>query len=440
MSISPFLTLVHQAHDPAVPAAQRKGLASVCSAHPLVLEAALQRAARTGQPVLIEATCNQVNQDGGYTGMTPADFRDLVLGIASRVSCPEHLVLLGGDHLGPNPWKSLPPQEAMDKALCMIEAFAQAGFVKLHLDASMGCAGEPAALPDETVAERACALAQRAESVAPGQAVYIIGTEVPVPGGAAEVLDHLKPTTPQAAAATLQIHETLFRRTLGDATWTRVIGLVVQPGVEFGVEDMVVYDRPLAKALSAKLNQMPGQIFEAHSTDYQPLPALRALVEDGFLLLKVGPGLTFALREALYGLDSIRSVLIPHQESLRSVMERIMTEHPAQWRGHYEGPQDKLAILRHYGYSDRIRYYWPQPDAEDAVATLLSQLEETGLPDPLLSQFLPAQYERIQAGLLPRHPRDIILSAVDAVLDIYEQACGTSSKLYVHPDKIHSVI
>ncbi|AFW00416.1 D-tagatose-bisphosphate aldolase, class II, non-catalytic subunit [Gluconobacter oxydans] len=424
MSISPFLNLVKQAHDPAVPAAQRKGLASVCSAHPLVLEAALQRAARTGRPVLIEATCNQVNQDGGYTGMTPADFRDLVLGIATKVGCPAHLVLLGGDHLGPNPWKSLPPQEAMDKALTMIEAFAKAGFVKLHLDASMGCAGEPVALSDETVAERACALAQRAESAAPGQAVYIIGTEVPVPGGAAEALDHLEPTSPEAATATLQVHETLFRRILGDDVWSRVIGLVVQPGVEFGVEDVVIYDRPRAQSLSGTLDRMPGQIFEAHSTDYQPLSALRALVEDGFLLLKVGPGLTFALREALYGLDSIRSVLLPEQESLRVAMERIMTQQPAQWRGHYEGTESKLAILRHYAYSDRIRYYWPQPDAEAAVETLLRQLEETGLPDPLLSQFLPVQYEKIREGLLPRHPRDIILSAIDTVLGLYDQACG----------------
>ncbi|MBS1035435.1 D-tagatose-bisphosphate aldolase, class II, non-catalytic subunit [Gluconobacter cerinus] len=424
MSLSPFLNLVRQTHDPDVPKAQRQGLTSVCSAHPLVLEAALQRAARTKRHVLIEATCNQVNQDGGYTGMTPADFRDLVLGIAAKVGCPAHLVLLGGDHLGPNPWKSLPPQEAMDKALTMIEAFAKAGFVKLHLDASMGCAGEPVALSDETVAERACALAQRAESAAAGQAVYIIGTEVPVPGGAAEALDHLEPTSPDAATATLQVHETLFRRVLGDDVWGRVIGLVVQPGVEFGVEDVVIYDRPRAQSLSATLNQMPGQIFEAHSTDYQPLPALRSLVEDGFLLLKVGPGLTFALREALYGLDSIRSVLLPQQESLRAVMERIMTQQPAQWRGHYEGTESKLAILRHYAYSDRIRYYWPQPDAEAAVETLLRQLEETGLPDPLLSQFLPVQYEKIRDGLLPRQPRAIILSAIDTVLGLYDQACG----------------
>lgn len=429
MGITPFLDLVRQAHDPAVAPEQRGGITSVCSAHPMVLQAALRRAARTGRPVLVEATCNQVNQDGGYTGMTPADFRETVLTLAARVGCSKDLVLLGGDHLGPNPWTSFPPEEAMEKALAMIEAFAKAGFVKLHLDASMGCAGEPIALSDETVAQRACALAERAEQVAPGQAVYVIGTEVPVPGGAAEALDHLAPTTPEAASTTLEVHEELFRRALGDDVWRRVIGLVVQPGVEFGVEEVAIYDRPRARALSATLGAMPGQIFEAHSTDYQPTTALRALVEDGFGILKVGPGLTFALREALYGLDSIRSVLLPQEESLRSVMERIMTKNPARWRGHYAGSDAECAVLRHYAYSDRIRYYWPEPEAEVAVVALLRQLEQTGLPDPLLSQFLPVQYEKIQEGALARTPQDVVLFAVESLLHRYDQACGVLSIL-----------
>ncbi|NVN11007.1 class II D-tagatose-bisphosphate aldolase non-catalytic subunit, partial [Nguyenibacter vanlangensis] len=256
------------------------------------------------------------------------------------------------------------------------------------------------------------------------QAVYVIGTEVPVPGGAAEALDHLRPTDPDAAGATLAVHRALFTRTLGAEAWSRVIGLVVQPGVEFGVEEVAIYDRPRARALSATLGAMPGRIFEAHSTDYQPLPALRALVEDGFALLKVGPGLTFALREALYGLDAIRSVLMPGQESLREVMERVMLRDPSQWRGHYDGDASKLALLRHYAYSDRIRYYWPRSEAAEAVETLFGQLEETGLPDPLLSQYLPVQYERIRAGALSRAPRAIVVAAVDEVLALYDRACG----------------
>ena len=57
--------------------------------------------------VLIEATSNQVNQDGGYTGMVPSDFRKFVHAIADRVGCARDLIILGGDHLGPNAWASL---------------------------------------------------------------------------------------------------------------------------------------------------------------------------------------------------------------------------------------------------------------------------------------------------------------------------------------------
>ncbi len=149
-----------------------RGIPSICSAHPLVIEAAMLRARRENTPVLIEATCNQVNQDGGYTGMTPEDFTRFVGAIADRIAFPREKILLGGDHLGPNPWKHLPAAEAMAKAEAMIAAYAKAGFTKLHLDTSMGCAGEPTALPDATTAARAARLAAVAEDAIGGCGAY----------------------------------------------------------------------------------------------------------------------------------------------------------------------------------------------------------------------------------------------------------------------------
>ena len=113
------------------------GVPSVCSAHPMVLEASMRATLPTQLPLLIEATCNQVNQDGGYTGMTPKDFRSFVEQIAAENGFPTERIILAGDHLGPNPWKSLPAEAAMEKAEGMISAFAAAGFSKLHLDCSM---------------------------------------------------------------------------------------------------------------------------------------------------------------------------------------------------------------------------------------------------------------------------------------------------------------
>ncbi|MEF2071641.1 D-tagatose-bisphosphate aldolase, class II, non-catalytic subunit [Consotaella aegiceratis] len=412
-------------------AGERTGITSVCSAHPLVIEAALRHGRSHGIDVLIEATCNQVNQDGGYTGMTPADFRRFVEEIADQVGFDRDRLILGGDHLGPNPWKSLPADAAMDKALAMIEAFASAGFTKLHLDTSMGCAGEPVALADAVTAERAARLAERAEAAVKAAGgispVYVIGTEVPVPGGATEALDHVEVTKPEAALATIEVHRQAFGARGLEAAFGRAIAAVVQPGVEFGNAELVVYEPEKARELSAVLDRVPQFVFEAHSTDYQPKAALRALVDDGFAILKVGPGLTFALREALYGLSHVADMLVPdeNREPLPAVMERVMLASPDNWRKYYPGTPDEQRIERHYSFSDRIRYYWPAGEAQSAVDELLSALGDREIPITLVSQFLGRLYERVVAGDIRPVAHELLLASVVTALDDYLYATAS---------------
>ena len=64
------------------------GIPSYCSANELVLEQALRRAKELNTPTLIEATANQVNQFGGYTGMVPADLYNMVLEMAKKIDLP----------------------------------------------------------------------------------------------------------------------------------------------------------------------------------------------------------------------------------------------------------------------------------------------------------------------------------------------------------------
>ena len=97
-------------------AGQHAGIWSCCSANEDVIRASLLRARKTKTPVLIESTSNQVNQDGGYTGMKPADFARFVLKIAGEVGVARDSVMIGGDHLGPLPWVNLPEEEAMSHA------------------------------------------------------------------------------------------------------------------------------------------------------------------------------------------------------------------------------------------------------------------------------------------------------------------------------------
>ena len=402
------------------------GITSVCSAHPLVLRAALRHGKETGAPVLIEATCNQVNHQGGYTGMQPADFAALVYRIAEEESCPKQQIILGGDHLGPNPWRELPAEEAMQQAEKMMAAYVEAGFRKIHLDASMGCLGEPVALDDEITAARAARLAAVAEASAQktgGDApLYVIGTEIPPPGGADHEITELTPTTSASAANTIDVHQRVFAEAgLSDA-FSRAIAIVVQPGVEFGNQNVIPYERHKAADLIGLLAQQPQFVFEAHSTDYQGEKPLVELVEDGFAILKVGPELTFVLREALYALDLIASDLLLDygDRPLYQTMERIMLEHPKNWAGHYSGSDSEQKMLRHYSYSDRIRYYWAMPEAEQAVARLLEALNGLVIPLPLWRQYLP-NTEVIEEQ--PFDSNDVLVGSVMHTLRQYHSAC-----------------
>lgn len=410
------------------------GIHSVCSAHPLVLEAALRHAHASNGLALIEATSNQVDQTGGYTGMTPADFRDFVIAISEKVGLPAHRIILGGDHLGPNRWQNEKADVAMAHAEALIRHYVAAGFEKIHLDCSMSCADDPTPLGDQRAAERAARLAAVAERTAEerfgmSRLLYIVGTEVPVPGGARESLDSgITPTSPQAARDTIAAHRRAFSRVGLDAIWPRVIGLVVQPGVEFDHLHVIDYQRDEAQALKSVVDEYDHLVFEAHSTDYQTRSALEALVQDHFAILKVGPGLTFALREALFALEDIETHLIPadQRSNLGKTVERRMCEAPDYWQGHYHGDENQQRFARRFSLSDRIRYYWPDPEVQAAQQTLVNNLAEQAIPLPLLSRYMPLQYRRVRESHLENHPHALLMDHVSTVLRDYTAACDPS--------------
>lgn len=414
-------------------AGSASGICSVCSSHPLVIEAALREAARRGEYALIEATSNQVNQFGGYTGMTPVDFRGYVAQIAARASLPVDRLLLGGDHLGPNCWRTEPAQVALERSERMVSDYVAAGFRKIHLDCSMSCADDPGVLTDELIAARAARLCRASESAwrahggdAP---VYVIGTEVPTPGGAAEALETLAVTTPAAVDATLAAHRSAFREAGLEAAWPRVAALVVQPGVEFDHHKVIDYDPAKARELSARIEREPELVYEAHSTDYQTRGALAALVRDHFAILKVGPGVTFALRETLWSLTDIEHELgIAPSKSLRDVVLEAMRRDPRHWKSYYTDRAAQGFDLQ-YSLSDRIRYYWNVPDVRAALDALLQNLRARTIPLTLLSQYLPRQYAAAREGRLANDPQALLLDGVAQVLREYGAACHPGTAL-----------
>lgn len=411
------------------------GIYAVCSAHPIVLEAAIRYAHANHTPLLIEATSNQVDQFGGYTGMTPADFRSFVCGLADSLNFSQDMLILGGDHLGPNRWQNLPAEQAMANADDLIKSYVAAGFKKIHLDCSMSCANDPVPLTDEIVAERAARLAKVAEETCiahfgESDLVYVIGTEVPVPGGAHEALTELAVTTPDAARATLQAHYHAFEKCGLEGIWPRIIALVVQPGVEFDHTHIIDYQPQKAVSLSKMVEDYDTLIFEAHSTDYQTPQSLRQLVKDHFAILKVGPALTFALREALFSLAAIEEELLPAKASsgLRHVLESVMLDRPEYWQSHYHGDGNARRLARGYSYSDRVRYYWPDSQIDEAFERLVRNLADEPIPLPLISQYLPLQYVKVREGDLSATPRELIINHIQDILQQYHCASlGDSS-------------
>lgn len=232
-------------------------------------------------------------------------------------------------------------------------------------------------------------------------------------------------TKVEDARRTLDVTQTAFLHAGLGSAWERVIALVVQPGVEFGDDFVLDYDPAAAHPLAKAANTIPF-VYEAHSTDYQTDAALRQLVRDQFAILKVGPALTFAFREAVFALAWMEDELLPPPQRSRLVgtLDEVMLQLPAHWQEHYHGTPAQMAFARKYSLSDRIRYYWGDPRVQAALARLLQNLTARPLPGALVSQFMPEQWEKIRSGQLANTPEALILDRLAAVLDRYARACG----------------
>ncbi len=411
---------------------EQAGVYSVCSSHPSVIGAAIEQAKADNSLLLIESTCSQVNQEGGYSGQIPKQFAEFISSTALRGGIRSDQIVLGGDHLGPYPWRAEPATAAMDKARRLVHDCVSAGYQKIHLDASMACANDGTLTP-ETIAERAAILCEAAERAArelprgSSQPLYVIGTEVPAPGGETSEGEPPNVTSREDAERALQaFHDAFCARHLEDA-WERTIGLVVQPGVEFADDHVFAYDRSKAQSLSAALPEHPELVYEAHSTDYQSPSALQQMVADHFAILKVGPGLTFAFREAVFALSAMERELYVGSRAVsrvREALEVAMLKQPSHWRTYYRGDENTLRLSRAFSYSDRCRYYWNQSSIQQEICRLVENLSQVRLPLTLLSQYLPSAHEAICEGSLASDPRGIIRHHIRRVLRKYAHACG----------------
>jgi D-tagatose-1,6-bisphosphate aldolase subunit GatZ/KbaZ len=416
------------------------GIYSVCSANRFVLEASMLQSLNDNTVLLIESTSNQVDQFGGYTGMKPVDFVNYVKSIAHSMRFPLKKIILGGDHLGPNVWQNEEPRIAMQNAKEQVAAYVNAGYTKIHLDASMHLSGDlkegEKPLDAKITAERSadlCAIAEHAfqNSGLTEAPLYVIGTDVPIPGGAMDDLENIRITPVEEVAESIEVtKEAFYSRGLNEA-WERVVAIVAQPGVEFSDSVVIDYNPTIADELIGMIEGFQPVLFEAHSTDYQTGVSLKRMVKDHFAILKVGPGLTFAMREAIFALAHMEKewLRLKKHTILSNVIEtlgQVSFGNPQYWAKHYRGSHDEVTFALHYSYSDRIRYYWPDPSIQKALGALIKNLNKNPIPLNLLNQYLPAQYDAIRNGQINNSPKSIIHHKICQVLSPYSIATGLS--------------
>ena len=408
------------------------GIYSCCSANEYVIKAALLRGKEDNSCVLIESTANQCDQYGGYTGMKPSDFKQFVEKLADEINFDKSRLFLGGDHLGPLTFATKPEAEAMKESEELIRCYVAAGFTKIHIDTSMKVADDDpdTRLSDATIARRGAQLAKVAEETFAKlketnpdavEPVYIVGSEVPIPGGqqGGAAADCVQVTKPEDFKATLATFEEAFKSNGLDHAWNNVIGIVVQPGVEEKDAGCTEYDRSKAVELCAAIKDYNNIVFEGHSTDYQTKIKLRELVEDGVAILKVGPGLTFAMREALFALAYAEKELMGENGShFMEVLDEAMLEEPKYWKKHYVCTEDEIALKRKFSFSDRCRYYMPEKKVSDARNAMINNLKD-GVPLNLLSQFMPRQYTKVREGLLENKPEALIIDHICDTINDY---------------------
>ena len=121
---------------------KKKALPSFCTSNLDVLKSILIYSKKKKLPCLIESTSNQVNQYGGYTNLKPKQFHKKIFNLAKSINFSKKNLYLGGDHLGPLPWKNEKSKKSLRNSVVLINDYIKANYCKIHLDTSIKCADD----------------------------------------------------------------------------------------------------------------------------------------------------------------------------------------------------------------------------------------------------------------------------------------------------------
>ena len=344
----------------------KKGLPSFCTSNFDVLKIIIKFSKIHQLPVLIESTSNQVNQFGGYTGLTPATFKKKIEYIRKKEKLNKNYLLLGGDHLGPLPWKNLTEDRAMKNAGILIKKYVEAGFDKIHIDTAILCSGQKS-LTRSKIISRCDALIKKINSNNLVNKILVVGTEVPFAGGG----DHVKTsiTKLENIKKEYQMYRMIFKTF--KSLYRKTFGLVIDPGISYGNEN-ITKSKFKNFNIKTKFSKKNNFVFEAHSSDYQSLKDLKKLNNLNFKFIKVGPELTFYYLKAALYMEKIESKLFHKKSNLKKIISIRMNKNQKYWKDYYK---KRSEFFKFNSYLDRVRYYWSDKKVNNAKKMLFKNID-----------------------------------------------------------------
>jgi len=384
--------LLHRIDELEKETGVRRTIFAACPNSPAVISASIRAAKRNNAPIYFAATLNQIDCDGGYTGMTQAEFTRLIQFEVER----NHFtgpVIVAIDHGGP--WlkdrqrtEKWSVKDAMDGVKKSFEAAVLAGYDLIHVDPTVDINVPKGQIIDiHVVAERTVELIAHVEKFRKEKGLpaisYEVGTEE-VHGGLADektfdtFIEELK--------------KGLVNVGLADVWPCFIVGKV---GTDL---DTTVFDPVVAKTLTSKVRPL-GSYIKGHYTDDVANPEEYPLCGMG--AANVGPEFTISEYRALCELEELeikyekegRVAVLSH---MKEVLCKAVHESHRWEKWLHEDEQSKDLNELTEARQDWIvatccRYIWQQPAPLAARGFLYANLSRLGV-DP--EQIVLSRIER----------------------------------------------
>ena len=398
-----------------------KALPSFCTANIDVLKSIMFFCNLKKLPCLIECTSNQVNQDGGYTNKTPKKFIKEISNLRKKIKLSKNRLFIGGDHLGPLPWKKKNKQLAIKNSIKLIESFLKEKFCKIHIDTSIKCRDDKI-FNNEIIFERTKQILENIKiKKRINDKFLIIGSEVPI-SGSGDNKRVVLTTKKQIKNECIKFRQVLKGSKLDK---NRKFGLVVEPGMKYMHKFL---KKPNLKNFSDKkiFSEKNNFVFEAHSTDYQPFSILKKLVDNNFKFLKVGPELTYNYSRSLFFMERLEKKLKKKRSLIKINIINSMKKKNKYWLGYYKANKVNLFLESKL---DRMRYYLNNQKVINSINILKKNINTISLekiltliPKKQKKEFLFYNKKRLT------HFENMKMIFVSKSLLRYYSACGYKIK------------